>query len=388
MRKIKNIIIMCVLFVIISLFAVQNTGVFAKTADIELTARSYVVVDENNKILLNKDASSKREVASICKLMTTLITLEKIDEGAIDIDTKFIVSKHASDVEGSQAFLDAGSEYSVDELLKSVIIASANDSAIVLAEGIAGSELNFVKMMNDKAKEIGMHDTRYANATGLPAMEQYSTAYDTAVILNLVSDYSIYQKYCQIWMDELIHPSGRKTELVNTNRLIKYYDYCTTGKTGFTDEAGYCLASICDKNNFKLTCVVLGANSSANRFTESINLLNFAFANFKNVKIIEKGQVFDNDINIIGGKNKTIELNACNDFYWTIGVDEDANYEVLIEVPDEVKAPVFKDDIIGVANIVVDGNVVGSVDLCAIDGVEKQSFHDIFNKILDNFDLF
>jgi D-alanyl-D-alanine carboxypeptidase len=157
-------------------------------------------------------------------------------------------------------------------ILKSIIIASANDSAVALAENIGGSERAFVSMMNTRAKELGMYNTLYANATGLSTPEQYSTAYDTAILLKELDKYSIYHKYSAIWMDYITHSSGRKTELVNTNRLIKYYSYCKCGKTGFTDEAGYCLASIAEKSDMKLIAVTLNCNSSADRFKECMEL--------------------------------------------------------------------------------------------------------------------
>ena len=185
-----------------------------------ITAKCYVVLDKNGKVLVEQNMNEKREVASICKLMTTLLAFEEIDRGNMSLDDYVIASEYACAVEGSQAFLDANREYKVRDLLKSVIVASANDSAIVLAENIAGNEKDFAKLMNERAKELGMQNTVYANSTGLSnsATQQYSTCLDTAIILNKVSEYDLYQEYSQIWMDKLIHPSGRETELVNTNR--------------------------------------------------------------------------------------------------------------------------------------------------------------------------
>ena len=168
--------------------------------------------------------------------------------------------------------------------------------------------MNFVDMMNDKAKELGMNDTLYANSTGLPANNQYSTAYDTSLLLNQVSKYQLYLEDSKIWMDKLVHPSGRETELVNTNRLIKYYPNCISGKTGFTDEAGYCLSSTAIKNDMKLTCVVLGCDTMANRFKESIELYNYAYANFTNKKIVDCSKPIENSIIITGGKGDVVSI--------------------------------------------------------------------------------
>lgn len=350
------------------------------------SAKSYVVMDDYGKVLLEKNSTEKREVASICKLMTTLITLEYLDNGNISLNDKFIASYHACSVEGSQAFLDEGSEYSIGDLLKSVIVASANDSAIVLAEGIGGNENNFVNMMNARAKELGMINTKYANATGLSeGEEQYSTAIDTAILLKEVSKYETYRNDCKIWMDTLVHPSGRETELVNTNRLIKYYTYCETGKTGFTDEAGYCLSSTASKNNFKLICVVLGCDSSADRFSESVELYNLAYANFIGEKIIDCNKILDKEIKVLNGKKDSVQLKPKEDYLLTVGVNEDKIYEIKYDVPDNIKAPIYEGDCIGTMYVIVDGQIIKDIEIVSADNIEKQNYKDILNKLVDKF---
>jgi D-alanyl-D-alanine carboxypeptidase (penicillin-binding protein 5/6) len=294
-------------------------------------------------------------------------------------------SQHASDAEGSQAFLDAGSKYSVRDLLKSVIVASANDSAIVLAEGIAGSEANFVTLMNERAKSLGMKNTLYANATGLPAENQYSTARDTSIILDVVSDYEIYLEDCKIWMDELVHPSGRKTELVNTNRLIKYYPNCITGKTGFTDEAGYCLSSTASKNNLNLICVVLGCDSSADRFTESVELYNYTYANFISEKILDKEVMLDKKINIVGGKEKELSLRSENDYYLTRNILDKINYSFEYEIEEKIKAPIKKGEIVGKVLVRNNEDIIASVNVVASDDIEKETYMDIVRGVIGEF---
>ncbi len=350
-----------------------------------VTAKSYVVMDKNGKILINKNMDERREVASICKLMTTLITLEQIQKGNISLEDKFVASEYACSAEGSQAFLDSNQEYYVKDLLKSVIVASANDSAIVLAENIAGSEGEFVSLMNKKASELGMTNTKYANSTGLSyeGSEQYSTCKDTAIILNEVSEYDIYRTDCQIWMDTLTHPSGRETELVNTNRLIKYYPYCQTGKTGFTDEAGYCLSSTSLKDNLKLTCVVLGCNSSANRFTDSVYLYNSAYASFASEKVCEKGVKIDNSIKIKSGKLDKIDIMYADDCFITLSKKDRESYTIEYDMADTFEAPIEVGDKVGVARVIIDGKEVGQVDIVSNTKVDKQNYKDIVNKIID-----
>lgn len=387
MKKSKLILI-ALIMLMITIFLTTNNLMEVSASSVDLTAKSYIVIDTNGKVLKEHNSEEKREVASICKLMTTLITLEELDKNNISLDDKFVASEYACAVEGSQAFLDAGQEYTVRDLLKSVIVASANDSAIVLSENIAGSESNFVQRMNEKAKELGMLNTKYSNSTGLTGEEHYSTAKDTAIILNEVSDYDIYKEYCQIWMDELIHSSGRKTELVNTNRLIKYYPYCQTGKTGFTDEAGYCLSSTAYNNNMKLTCVVLGCKSSADRFTESVALYNDAYANFTSEKIIDKDKLVPNDILINKGNKENIEIKPKNDYYLTLNKQQKDVYNLEYKFIDKISAPVQIGDKVGEINIIVDGNIIDKVDLISNTQIDKQTYKDIVNKFIDKFSMF
>lgn len=376
---------------VVSVLLVPKSQVRAMTEDelfTNFTSDSYLLMDmSSNSILYGKNPEQKRPVASICKLMTTLLTLEKIDSGALSLDDKIVASEYASSVEGSQAFLDAGSEYSVKDLLKSVIVASANDSAVVLAEAIGGSEENFVKMMNNRAKELGMKNTLYSNSTGLPRANQYSTAVDTALLLEKVSGYDIYRQDCSIWMDKLIHPSGRETELVNTNRLIKYYGSCKCGKTGFTDEAGYCLSAVAEKNDMTLVAVALNCNSSADRFKECMELFNYGFSNFENKKVVDKDVVLPQEIAVKGGKSSTAQLVAEKDFYVVNRRGNSENIELRYEIQDVVKAPVTKGCNVGKIVILKKGVVIGEVAVIVKDDVVKQSYGDVLDKMFDNWEL-
>lgn len=389
MKRLKFSLLIIVLIAMIVISKGVKINHVNAISNHNVTAKSYVVLDKNGKVLLEKNMNEKREVASICKLMTTLITLEEIAKGNLNLDDYVAASEYACAVEGSQAFLDANQEYQIKDLLKSVIVSSANDSAIVLAESIAGNEKEFVKLMNEKAKDLGMENTLYANSTGLSysTMQQYSTCLDTAIILNFVSEYDLYQEYSQIWMDKLIHPSGRETELVNTNRLIKYYPYCKTGKTGFTDEAGYCLSSTAIKDDFKLTCVVLGSNTSANRFTDSVALYSNAYSNFTCEKIISKGSLIDKDIIVEKGKKDSLEIKYEDDFYLTLNKRNKDNYELKFELPYKIIAPIFVGDIVGIVKIIVNGDIVGSVNLVSNSNIDKQSYKDIVNKIVKNIPI-
>ena len=390
----KNL--MCVICLILSVLFVINSN---KSIDVQafynddlfssFTSDSYVLLDvESGSVLVSKNSDQKMQVASICKLMTSLIVMEKIDHGIVGLNDLVVASDYACSMEGSQAFLDSGSKYTVSDLLKSVIVASANDSAVALAEHVCGSENLFVSEMNKRAKELGMDDTIYANATGLPAPNQHSTAFDTSIILKEVSKQELYLKFSNVWMDKFVHPSGRETELVNTNRLIKYYDKCKTGKTGFTDEAGYCLASMSDNNNLKLIAVTLKCDKAQDRFKESVELFNYGFANFQNRKIIDSSVLLDQNIVVVGGTEVVAPVKFKNDFSVVVNKSDRSKCDVKIDLKKSIFAPASKNDVVGKATIVKDGKVLGEVDILIAEDIKKQNLKDIFNKISNNWLIF
>ena len=186
----------------------------------------------------------------------------------------------------------------------------------------------------------------------------------------------------------MIHESGRKTELVNTNRLIKYYPYCISGKTGFTDEAGYCLATNNQKDGLKVTCVVLGCNNSAGRFTDSINLLNDTFANYKNKQIISSNDFLENIVVVKNGKSNSIKLSPAEDYFITLGIVEANNVELVYDIPSVIHAPVYNGDIVGKILIVQNGEVIDEVDVISVEDIEQNNYSDIVRKVIDKFPFF
>lgn len=361
---------------------INTKTVYADEKFGDFNNKCYILIDKNSgEVLLEKNSSQKTQVASICKLMTTLLTLENISDGKLNLDDTLIASEYACSMEGSQAFLDAGSSYKVGDLLKSVIVASANDSAVVLAENIGGNESEFCVMMNRRAKELGMQNTIYANSTGLPAPNQYSTAFDTALILKELNKYDTYKNDCKIWMDDFVHPSGRVTQLVNTNRLIRYYSPCVSGKTGFTDEAGYCLSACANRNNMELIAVVLGCKDSASRFSETMTLLNYGFEHYEFCKIINKSILLDQTIKVIKGKVCEVSLKYAEDFSVLKEKGNNNQIDVSVEIFNEVKAPVKQNDIVGKATITKNGVVIGEVDILANESVEAQTYKDVVGEI-------
>lgn len=391
MRKTFNIILI-LLLTVATLFSSEQTSIAYASANetiVPYSTKAYLLVDYNTgTILASSNESEKHQVASIVKLMTMLLSLEAIENGAINLNDKVMATEHASSMGGSQAFLDAGQEYVVSELLKSIIVASANDSSVLMGEIIAGSEQNFVKIMNDKAKELGMHNTLYANATGLPDANQYSTAGDTAKILKEVMKHKNYFDYSTIWMDNFYHPlDGRATELTNTNRLVRYYKGCDAGKTGYTDEAGYCLAASAQKGNMRLVAVTLGANKSKERFEIVSELLNHGFANFKNEHILEKGGELDEMVALRGGLVNKAKLTTSEDFYYIAKKGEEGNFEIKLELPKSSKAPLMAGDNVGLAYVIKDGQVIGEVSVVAYENNNEQTLKDVLKRVFASWNI-
>lgn len=372
-------IMMCIL---LSIFCGNMQIVAFAQGDVELTCKSACLVDySSGSILYEKDSTKHLPIASMVKLMTILITLEEIDAGRINEDMLITTTENASSMGGSQVFIDPYVEYKAGDLLKSVIMASANDASVALAEHISGSEKAFALKMNEKAKSLGMNDTHYVNCTGLPAPEQYSCARDCAIVLKEVSDYEVYHKYSTIWMDELTHPSGRKTELVNTNRLVRYYEGCDGGKTGSTNEAGCCLSASAKRNGMRLISVIIGAENSKTRFNECSKLFNFGFANFESRDILSvNSPLFQVGVN--KGKVDKTDVFASEGFSVVMKKGENPKYEVTYENPSKINAPSKEGDIVGKAIISLDGNIIKEIDLIVKTNIEKLSLKDCFDRVV------
>ena len=252
------------------------------------------------------------------------------------------------------------------------------DASVALAEKISGSEDAFVSRMNETAKKLGMNDTLYANSTGLPAPEQFSSARDTAILLSEVIKFDDYHKYSTVWMDKLTHPSGRVTELVNTNKLVRYYKYCDGGKTGSTNEAGCCLAASAKQGGLRFISVIIGANNSQNRFKETTNMFNYGFANYSNKKIVDSTLAVSS-VNISLGKEKEVDVFAKEDFYTFGRKSDNSNIESIIEMPDRISAPIKSGEKVGTIKLVQDGALIKEIDLIVKTDVQKLEFRDIIS---------
>lgn len=351
-------------------------------APFELEAASVLLMDAGTgTVILEKNADEKRPVASVTKLMTILLVLEALDEGKITLEQEVTVSKAAAGMGGSQALLDAGGIYPLSELLKSLIIASANDSAVALAELLMGSEENFAAAMNRRAQELGLNDTHYVNASGLPAEGQYTTARDVAELSREVLKHPTYFEYSGIWMDEIVHKGGRVTQLVNTNRLIRFYEGADGVKTGSTNEAKYCVSATAKRGDERFLAVVLGAPTGAKRFDLAGKLLNYAFENYSTKTFLVKGQVIDKQIPVSGALSRSISASALCDLSVLVKRGEEKNWTMEFNLPKCVRAPQRKGEVIGQAIALRCGERVTNVPIVLCEEITKLGIPAIIREI-------
>lgn len=324
-------------------------------------------------------------IASMCKIMTLVLCFEALDKG-LSADDPITVSETASGMGGSQVFLETGGVYPAGELIKSICIASANDSCVAMAEHIAGSEALFVKKMNERARELGMNDTMFVNCTGLPAAGQYCCARDAAVMLSELMRHAAYFDYSRIWMDEIRHSGGRVTEMANTNKMIRSYQGCDAGKTGYTAEAGFCLAASAARGNMRIVSVVIGASDSKTRFADTKALLDYGFANYTNKVAVEDRVLDDALCAVSGGKQKEVSVRPARASY--VFCSKDDTDEIFCETQlHPLKAPVSVGDAAGELIVYKNNTEVDRVPLLANDAVLRSSYLDSLRDIAQNWDL-
>ena len=374
--------IMCIVY---ALSCVRIESVAAEEPELSIKGKSAILIDfDSGNVLFEQNVDEKVQVASIVKLMTTLLTFEEIDAGRLTLNEKLTTTENASGMGGSQVFIDPYVDYTIDEMLKSVIVASANDASVALAEKISGTEEAFVKKMNQRAKELGLTNTIYANASGLPEPGQHSTARDVAKLTKIVMSHKRYFDYSTIWMDKLVHPSGRETDVVNTNKLIRYFKGCDGGKTGSTDEAGYCLSATAKRGNMRLIGVVLGAKSANERFNETSKLLNFGFANFENKQLVSCENPLTN-AEILKSKTKEAPVYASENFFVVSRKGEESNYEMSIELNDKIKAPLASNNVVGTLKISKDGVIIKEINLVVLQNINAITYGESLKEIISRW---
>jgi len=357
------------------------------TEEPSMAKGSILMHYQTGTVLKEKDADKKLPIASMTKLMTTLLVLEALDRGEISLEQSVTVSKNASSMGGSQIFLDANSDYVVSDLLKSIIVSSANDSSVAFAEVLAGSEPEFVARMNQRANELNLTGTQYANCTGLPCAGAYSTARDTAVLTRELITYPIYFNYSKIWTDGFKHPSGRITEMANTNKLVRFYKGCDFGKTGSTSEAGYCLSASAERGDMRLISVVIGAENSKSRFNEVSSMFDFGFANYDSKHILDVNRALDIELEVRKSKVATMNIVPAKDFSVLIKKGEDTTYKIEYDLPDKLTAPIQKGTEVGKARIIDGNRLEEEVALLASESVEELSYWDTVKQTIENWKI-
>lgn len=347
----------------------------------------YLIEYDTGAVLLEKNADTKRPIASMVKIMTLVLTYKAIEEGKLSYDEMITISDYAAGMGGSQMFLDVGEKYSVSDLIKGVTVSSANDAATALGERIAGSISAFVQNMNDYAKILGMNNTLFCNATGLPnSGEQYSTAKDTTIMLRKLLENQNYFNYSKIWMEDYIHPNGRKTEMVNTNKLIRFYKSCDAGKTGFTNEAMFCLSASAKLNDMRVIATVLGSPDSKTRFKEVTEMFKYSFANYENKVLLKANDPITNQISVSRAKEEPIELYCDRDIKYFCKRGENKDYKVVISIDDNLVAPISKETPLGVVRVVKsDGEIICEGKIFSKMDIRKATFKDALEKTLRNW---
>ena len=375
----------CLILLCISLFLHQGMVVKAEE-DLTPTAKSAILIDyATGEVLYEKNADERLAPASMTKIGSMLLIMEAIDSGKLSVDDEVTISEEAASMGGSQIFLEAGEVYTVHDLLKGVAIASGNDAVVALAEKLAGSQGAFVDMMNERFKELGANNTNFVNAHGLDSEGHYSTARDMAIIARELLNHEKILEYTSIYEEYLEKNDGTKTWLVNTNKLVRFYDGVDGLKTGFTESAGYCLTATAKKDDFRLISVVMGEDSTENRSSDTVKLLNYGFNTYKINTIKTKDEVLGK-VRVERGKENFAEIVLLEDATELLKNTEDvSNYEFNLKV-DTIKAPVKPGDIVGSAEIIDnDGNIIDEVDVTVKKEIKKAGLLDY---MLRNIQMF
>ena len=374
----------CSMFFLIILSVSMIIPVFSieiKEPNLDLNVKSAVLMEaKTGTVLYSLNKDTMLPPASVTKIMTLLLVFEAIEEGKLSYDDKLTVSENASSMGGSQVYLEPGEVMCVEELLKCVIIASANDAALTLAEHVGGSEDNFVYMMNERAKELGMKNTHFENVTGLDdeVINHLTTAYDIALMSRELIKHKKVSEYATIWMDTI---RDGEFGLTNTNRLVRYYQGITGLKTGSTSKAGFCVSATAKRDGMELIAVIMGAESSDIRNSCATKLLDYGFANYS---IYEDNNTDYGSVKVLGGVKNQANLNS---EAYTVLVPKGANKKINkeIEILESINAPVKKGDIIGKVKYISGGEIIGENSIYCSENIEKITFWEYFIRMLKNF---
>lgn len=368
----KKIILLIMLLIPFNVFA------------LETSAKSSILIEQSTGTIISEEESHTRlPMASMTKMMTLLIIMENIESGKIKLDDMVPISENAASMGGSQVYLSADTTMKLDTLLKSICIASANDATYAIAEYIAGTSDAFVKLMNEKAKELGLKDTNFENVHGLDSDNHFSSAYDMAFIAKELLNHPKILEYSSIYEDYITHPNGTNTWIVNTNKLLNYYEGLDGLKTGYTTKSGYCITATAKRNNMRLISVVMGEENNKIRNQDTIALLNYGFSNFK-IETILKSDADLGKIHIKSGKSEYAKLKLMNDAVDLVNILEQNKYNYKI-TKDKVSAPLKVGDKVGLLSIYANDIKIKDYDLTIDKDIKKAGYFDYLKRNIKYF---
>ena len=381
MKTLKKVVAILLILAFTMAFSVSSFALTIKEPRLELDGKSAILMDANTgTVLFEKNADLRLSPASVTKIMTLLLVFEAIEKGTLKYDDILTVSENASSMGGSQIFLEPGETMSVDELLKSVIVASANDASLTLAEHVAGSEEAFVNAMNDRARELGMANTHFENVTGLDddVTEHLTTARDIALMSRELLKHEKVMEYTTIWMDTV---RNGEFGLTNTNRLVRFYRGITGLKTGSTSKAGFCISATAKRNDLHLIAVIMGAETSDKRNVSVAKLLDFGFANY--------GAYIDNSVSpekirIYGGKSDFAST-YCEDWTTLINKENSSKITSEIQMNEFATAPIKKGEIVGKVIYKLNDEIIGENPIYCAENIDKITFFEYFGFAIKKF---
>ncbi len=360
-------------------------GMMNPNAEVDLApnSKSAILIDyETGTVLWNKNENESLAPASMTKVMSMLLIMEAIDNGSIAWDTKVTISERAASMGGSQVFLEAGESYKVEELLKGIAIASGNDAVVAMAEYLSGSVEGFVDRMNERAKELGLTGTTFKNPHGLDTEGHVSTAKDMSIMARELLNHPKILEFTSIYEDYLKKPDGSSTWLVNTNKLVRFYDGVDGLKTGFTSTAGYCLTATAKKSNLRVIAVVMGADTPDNRSSDISSMLNYGFNSYKTGVLLKKDAVLGTK-RVENGIKETVEIVLKKDYTKLLKQSSSVpNYAYNLKV-EKLVAPIEAGSVIGSLEVVDEsGNIIDTLEVTVKESIEKANFLELFFKNL------
>ncbi len=356
-----------------SLFAVHA----APTYPTEPDAVSCILMDaDTGRVLYEKNADAALPPASVTKVMTMLLVFEALDSGTLKLSDMITASANAASMGGSQIYLKEGEQMSVEDLLKSLIVSSANDAAVALAEAIAGSEMAFVSRMNERAAELGMVNTHFENTNGLDddTDTHLTSARDIAIMSREVLKHELVFQYSTLWMDTI---RGGEFGLTNTNRLVRFYQGATGLKTGSTSKAKFCISATAERGGLSLIAVVMGAPTRDARNALAASLLDFGFANYAHY---EDAETALDAVRVQGGVKNAVDI-VKESFSATLEKGQEARLEKRVDIPDVLTAPIAEGEKIGTVTYLLDGEEIGTSDVLATEAVAKIDFRTLFPRL-------